>query len=225
MGSPTRSALVLGATGLCGGHLVDLLLEHAGFDPVVTLTRRALTRHHPKLRAHVVDFADPTSLTEHLQVDVVFCCLGTTIKKAGSQAAFRAADLELPLALAREARAAGVRQLIVVSSIGANPRSRIFYSRVKGELEAALSGLGFPSLTLLRPSILLGRRAESRPGEAVGQAVLGPLAPLFVGPLRRYRPIAALDVARAMRTLALDPRAGMCVVESDEIWRLAQRGS
>jgi uncharacterized protein YbjT (DUF2867 family) len=217
-----KTALIAGATGLVGSALVAELLADANYGRVVALVRRPLTITHPKLVQVTVDFDRLDQYQDALQGDDLFCCLGTTIKKAGSQAAFRRVDYDYPLQLGRLARQQGVRQFLVVSALGASPRSRVFYNRVKGELEEALADLGLPALHIFRPSLLLGERSEQRPGERIAIALSRPLTPLLVGPLRKYRPIAAAAVARAMRRVALRAERGVHAYESDQIARLAQ---
>ncbi len=213
----TRNALVAGASGLVGGLLLDALLESPLYREVCSLGRRPLPRQHPKLTQRTVDFTrlDSEALPP---ADDAFCCLGTTIKKAGSQEAFRAVDHDAVLAFAQAARKAGARRFLLVSALGADPRSRIFYNRVKGETEKDLEAVSFESLIILRPSLLLGDRAESRPGEhaaIVVSKVFGPLLRPFSG-----RPIEARTVARAMLALARDAAAGTRVALSGELHRL-----
>jgi uncharacterized protein YbjT (DUF2867 family) len=215
----TRNALVAGASGLVGGLLLDALLESPLYREVCSLGRRPLPKQHPKLTQRTVDFArlEGEALPP---ADDAFCCLGTTIKKAGSQEAFRAVDHDAVLAFAKAARKAGARRFLLVSALGANPRSRVFYNRVKGETEEDLKGLGFESLIILRPSLLLGERAESRPGERVAVVVtqvLGPLLRPFSG-----RPIEARTVARAMLALARDAAGGVRVAQSGELQQLGK---
>jgi uncharacterized protein YbjT (DUF2867 family) len=215
----TRSALVAGASGLVGGFLLEALLESPLYREVCSLGRRALPQQHPKLTQRTVDFARLEN--EPLPAaDDAFCCLGTTIKKAGSQEAFRAVDHDAVLAFAKAARKAGARRFLLVSALGADARSRMFYNRVKGEAEEHLQPLGFESLVLLRPSLLLGERSESRPSERVAvvvSKVLGPLLRPFSG-----RPIEARTVARAMVALARDSASGVRAVPSGELQELGK---
>lgn len=213
----TRSALVVGATGLVGSECVARLLDDAAYASVVVLARRPLTRTHDKLRVHVVDFDRPEQWQSLAAGDDVFCCLGTTIKKAGSQAAFRRVDFGYAMAVARAARGNGSQQFLLVSSLSSNPRSPVFYSRVKGELEAAVSALGFPALHIFRPSFLVGEREEHRTGERMALAIGGVLAVALVGPLRRYRPIAGATVAACMVATARRQIRGIHIVESEGI--------
>lgn len=185
------SAVLAGASGLVGGHVARL----AAADTVALVRREMAGLRLPQ---RVVDFG-ALDLGE-LRVERVYCALGTTIRKAGSQAAFRLVDFDYPMALARAARAAGATDFRLVSSVGADARSSNFYLRVKGELEEALAGLGFASLMIFRPAVLLGDRGESRPGEMVGKALSVAVGPLLLGPLAKYRATRAEDVARAMVT-------------------------
>ena len=217
METSPRTALVAGASGLVGGALLDLLLEDARFAEVHSLGRRPLPRTHPKLVQHTVDFARLDTLALPAAQDA-FCTLGTTIKKAGSQEAFRAVDHDAVLAFARAARRAGVQRFLVVTALGANARSRVFYNRVKGETQDALGALGFDSLVILQPSLLLGERGEHRLGEQVAGTLARVLAPLL-RPLAA-RPIEARTVARAMVELARQGPPGTRVVPSGELHAL-----
>lgn len=214
-------ALVAGASGLVGGACLAELLDSPRYAEVTALVRRPLPHHHPRLRQVRVDFDSPGEEVRSLRVDDVFCCLGTTLRKAGSRDAFRRVDYALPLRLAEETRAGGAEQFLLVSSLGADPRARTFYLRVKGELEHALAAVGFPTLVIARPSLLLGRRPEFRLGEALGAAVLRTVGPLLVGRWRKFRPIPARKVARVMIVMANAGKRGRTVLESDQLFRLA----
>ena len=211
-----RTALLLGATGLVGSHCLDLLLDSGHYTAVRALTRSPLGRRHPRLSEVRIDLEEMDGRPELFGVDDVFCCLGTTMARAGSEEAFRRVDHDYPLRAAELATTEGADQFLLVSAVGADPQSRIFYNRVKGEVEGAVKRLPFRAVWLLRPSLLLGERSELRVGEKVAAAVALPLAPLLVGRLRRYRPVAGRDVAAAMVRLALEGDTGG-VVESDEI--------
>lgn len=213
------SALLLGASGLVGGHCLERLLVEPAYDRVVVLGRRPLPRDHPKLEQRVVDFDQLGDSADMFSVDHVFCCLGTTIRKAGSREAFRRVDLGYPRETARLAAGRGARRYLLVSAVGADPTSRIFYNRVKGEAEEAVQAFPFDAVVVLRPSLLLGDRDERRPGERLAEVVLRPLAPLMVGPLARYRPVQASAVAATLVQAALEGRSGHHVIESDGIRR------
>lgn len=214
-----RTALIAGASGLIGGHLVRRVLDAPTWDRVVTVGRQPLPLAHPKLEQRTLDF-DRLPVADFPRADDAFCCLGTTIRKAGSEEAFRRVDVGYVLAFARAAAAHGASQLLVVSALGADAGSRIFYNRTKGEMEAAVAALGFEAVQIVRPALLLGDRNERRPGERASQALLGPLAPLMLGPLRKYRPIRAEAVAAALVAAAQVRPPGVHVYESDELQRV-----
>jgi uncharacterized protein YbjT (DUF2867 family) len=191
-------ALLAGASGLVGGWALDALLGAPETKRVVAVSRRPLPRQHPRLANRIVQFEHLESQLKGARCDVALCALGTTLRKAGSQQAFRAVDFDCVLAFARAALAANARRLVVISSIGANPASRSFYLRVKGEMEAALQELRFESLDILQPSLLLSTRRELRPLE-LGAALLMPLVnPLLRGNWLAYRGISARTVGQAM---------------------------
>jgi uncharacterized protein YbjT (DUF2867 family) len=216
-----RHALIAGAHGLVGSRLLDLLLAHDAWTTVVAPVRRALPVSHPKLAAPLVDFEHLDRFEPDTRIDDVFCCLGTTIAKAGSEAAFRRVDHDYVVSLARLASRIGAKHFVMVSALGASSGSRVFYNRVKGEAESAVLGLGLPRTTILRPSLLAGDRTESRPAERAGLLFAKLVGPLMVGGLRRYRAVDAGDVAAAMlaATLAGTP---VGVVESEQIVELAR---
>ncbi len=224
--SGMATAWIAGASGLVGAELLRQLLAAAEYDRVIALGRRPLEVEHPKLTALSVDFAALTQVGADLRCDDAFCCLGTTIKAAGSREAFRAVDHAAVLAFAWAAQRAGAKRFFVVTALGADPESRVFYNRVKGETEAALAVLGFPTLGIFRPSLLLGRRAQVRFGERVAAAVLWLVEPLLVGRLRKYRAIEAVVVARAMLRCSFGRAGqGVLVFRSDEIQDLGGFGA
>ncbi len=213
----TRTALVAGASGLVGGHLLRLLLEDQGYERVTSFGRRELPLAHKKLAQRVVDFDRLAEVPDVPRVHDVFCCLGTTIRKAGSQEAFRKVDYAYPLELARVAVRHRASQFLLVTALGADPGSRIFYNRVKGEVEEAVKRLQFDGIHIFRPSLLVGKRAESRPAERLTVALAPLVSWAFVGPLRAYRPIKAERVARAMVRVAKEARRGVQVYESGDL--------
>ncbi len=213
---PPRTALLAGATGLVGALLLDRLLYHPAYDRVVVIARRPLAPS-PKLDVRVVDFERLGAADLPGGIDDAFVALGTTMRKAGSRDAFRRVDLDHVVAVARSARERGARQLLLVSALGASRRSPVFYNRVKGEAEEAARAIGFPSFHAFRPSILLGERAERRPGERAGIAIVRAVSPVLVGPLRRYRPTPAGVLADAMIAVALRDDPGAFVHDADEV--------
>lgn len=191
---------------------------------MTALLRRPLGISDPRLTEVVADLARPETYQAAVGADHVFCCLGTTIKKAGSQAAFRVVDLEYPLSVARAAAAGGAGEYLIVTAVGADPDSAIFYNRIKGEVEQALRALSFPrGVKIFRPSMLLGDRGEPRPLERAAAALMKATAPLFGGGLARYRAIDAAQVARAMWRAARTEPAETRVYEGQELFALAAR--
>jgi uncharacterized protein YbjT (DUF2867 family) len=211
-------AVVVGATGLVGSELLRLLLGDERFDAVAALVRRAgAVPRHPKLAEHVVDFDAPDAWAPLVRGDVLFSALGTTIRAAGSQAAQYRVDHGYQHAAARAARANGVPAYVLVSSAGASPRSRIFYSRMKGELERDVAALGFERTRILRPGMLDGDRREHRTGEQLALKILRPLSRVLPAPAR---PIHVAIVARAAIAAALDPAPGVVRHEPADLFRL-----
>jgi uncharacterized protein YbjT (DUF2867 family) len=213
-----RTALIAGATGLVGGECLRLLRDSRAYDRVIVVTRRPLgaAAAAPKVQEIVVDFAALESVKGLLVAHDVFCALGTTIKKAGSQAKFREVDFDYPKRLAELTLAAGARHFSLVSALGASAASNVFYSRVKGELEDAVRAMSWPGLSLLRPSVIAGDRQESRPIERLMEHTLR-FAP------RKWRPVPARDIAAAMIATALANRTGVTILESAAIPDVAAR--
>lgn len=214
-----QSVLLLGATGLVGGECLKLLCTDDFWQRVIVLTRHPLPREaqHPKVENRVIDFDRVEEYRELISARQVICALGTTIKKAGSQENFYKVDFTYAYELAHIARENGAEHLLLVSSSGADPRSRIFYSRVKGELEEAVKTLGYPALSIFRPSLLLGERRESRPGEDIAKFLSGLFG--FAIPAR-YKPVHARSVAAAIVRVARENRPGVRILESEQIRRI-----
>lgn len=215
-----RTALVFGATGLTGGILAEELADNGAYDTILIFTRRKLSFTHSSIREIEFDIDNLEALKEEIKGDDLFCCLGTTIKKAGSQEAFRKVDLEAPAQIASIAAANGVKQFLVMSSIGADAKSRNFYLRTKGQMEEAVQKENFKAIAILRPSMITGKRKEFRLSEEAGKMIFKPLEYLLIGKLRKYRSIAAKTIARAMVNIALNPQ-NKTVFESSEIQKLA----
>lgn len=220
--------MLLGATGLTGGWVLQGLLAREEVSQVVALVRHKLPTVSDKLVQHEVDFDQLADHADLFDVDIIICCLGTTIKKAGSKDQFRKIDLGYPLKAGELGRAQGVRAYILMSAIGASSSSPLFYSRVKGELEDALGDLGYPHLAIYHPSLLLGDRKEHRTAEALGIQAMPLVNRLLMGPLDKYRGIEASTVASAMVNeacnLASEPAGehGVQTREHDDIIRLAE---
>lgn len=214
--TPLR-VLIAGATGLTGEHLLDRLLAVPAMQQVIAPTRRPLAKHNKLLNpvGELLPLLDDIQNHNDRELEAAFCCLGTTIKQAGSQNAFRQVDYDLPLAVGAAAKAMGARHFLVISALGANSRSKIFYNRVKGEMEEALQAQGWEQLTIVRPSLLLGERREQRLGEALA-------APFMRWLPGKWRGIEASVLARALWRLALEEGQGVRFVESDELRRLGR---
>lgn len=194
----SKKALVIGATGLVGRELVKILLEAPEYDAVNVWVRKSTDISHAKLSESIIDFDSLESYEVEGEVDHVYCCIGTTIKKAKTKEAFKKVDLEYPLALGRWAKKNDVSQFLVISSIGADPKSKVFYSRTKGQMEEGLRSLGLNGLKIFRPSLLLGDRDEFRLGEHVATVMSKWLPFMFWGPMNKYKPVQGTDVASAM---------------------------
>lgn len=214
---PQRTALLVGATGLVGRELLRELLADPRFSAVTVLTRRSTGTQHARLREHVVDFDDPAGWRDLARGDVLFSALGTTLKTAGSQAAQYKVDHTYQLHAAEAARRNGADTYVLVSAAGASVKSRVFYSRMKGELERDTAALGFPRARFLLPGPLDGDRQEQRSGEKWALRVLRPLAPILPAIVR---PIDAGIVARAGITSSFDPTPGVLRLAPAELFRL-----
>ena len=217
-----RTALVLGATGLVGGHLLAALAADDRWGRVVTLGRRPMATAGATHEDHVVDFDRLDEQAGLFTCDDLFCALGTTIKQAGSPEAFRRVDVEIPFEAAQLAHSGGAGQVLLVSSMGADPDSRLLYPRSKGDVERAVGEVGFGAVQIFRPSLLAGDRDEVRWGERIALAVARPLSPVLVGPLRILRPTEAQDVARAMVEIAARRPSGVHVYEPEAIREAAR---
>ncbi len=205
-----KTALVVGATGLVGNNLVRQLADSSLYERVKVLTRRPLVWQHPRLQEISYDFDQPNSLL--VQADHIFCCLGTTIRQAGSREAFHKVDYQYPMDIARMGLANGASLFAVVTSMGADVNSTFFYNRVKGEIERDLAALDYAALLIFRPSLLLGQRRDFRLGERVGEGFMRLLAPLIPA---KYRAVEASRVAAAMIAAAQKEQSG--VFESDKL--------
>jgi uncharacterized protein YbjT (DUF2867 family) len=205
-----RSALLVGATGLIGSSLLQRLLDVSAYRTVTVWARRPLALHGRGLRTEIFDFEDMGS--RKVEAQDVFCCIGTTMKHARTREVFRRVDHDYPVALAKVAARSGAKRLLVVSALGADPRSRVFYNRVKGEMEAAARAAGVPTTIFFRPTLLRGQRDEFRLGERIGLAVGDLLGPI----LGKYRPVDADVVATAMIKAALK-NLPSGAIESDQI--------
>lgn len=219
MKTQTRTAIVVGATGLVGSHLVNELLKRPEYSEIKVFVRHKIDISHEKLVQHVVNFDDPEKFTTLILGDDIYCALGTTIRKAGSQENFKKIDLDLPVKIASYAIKNGIKNFLVVSSIGANAKSRNFYLRTKGQMEKKIMQMGFEQVFIIRPSMLLGKRKEFRFGEIAGKVLIKTFSFLFLGRLKKYKGIHGRTVARAMIRLAVTCPSKV-IIESDELQKL-----
>jgi len=223
-GAEEKVALLAGASGLAGGYALAALLDAADIRRVVAITRRPLGGEHPRLANRIVQFAQLETQLKGVSCDVALCALGTTIRQAGSQERFRAVDIDCVLAFARAARAAGALRFVVISSAGADPASRNFYLRTKGEMEQRLVDMSFQSLDILQPSLLLGSRGQVRALELLARAVVPLLNPLLRGGYLPYRAVAARVVGEAMLGAVRSGRRGLQRYTYEGIQSLARLG-
>jgi uncharacterized protein YbjT (DUF2867 family) len=205
----TRVALLAGASGLTGGYVLDALLQAPDFSRVIAVTRRPLAREHARLANRIVQFDRMETQLQGTTADVALCCLGTTIARAGSRENFREVDVDYVMAFARTALAARAQRFVVMSSVGADPRSRNFYLRTKGEMEEELEAVGFPALDILQPGLLLGWRHEMRPLELAAMAFMPLVNPFLVGKRAAVRAVSARTVAAAMVGATRSGRKGV----------------
>ncbi len=212
-----KTALVAGSTGLVGNELLRKLIAHPEYKRIHILVRNPIETDSDKVRQHVIDFNEVRKFSPGERIDHVFCTLGTTIKKAGTRENFRKVDHDYVVELGRLAKDWEAEKFLVVTALGANPGSAIFYNRVKGETERDLANTGLSQLHIFRPSLLMGDRKEHRAGEKSAIAVYKVINPLFVGKLRKYKGIQAEKVAGAMISVALQRNDKIRIYESNEI--------
>ncbi|QFT88540.1 hypothetical protein FIU87_07795 [Bacillus sp. THAF10] len=215
-----RKALLIGATGLIGSYLQEEILENSDYEQLTTFVRTPTNQSHPKLKEVVVSFDELAQYLDHFQVDDVFIALGTTRKKAGSKENFKKVDFDLVVESAKLAKSSGVTRIAIVSALGANENSSVFYNNVKGKMESAVKEIGIRSTYFFRPSLLLGDRKEFRFGEKIGEQVAWLLNPVLKGKWRKYQAVHGKAVAKAMIRFLKDARDGVHIVESDLIKKL-----
>jgi uncharacterized protein YbjT (DUF2867 family) len=218
-----KTALIIGSTGLIGSQLLALILQSPHYQKVITFVKRDSGIHHPKLKQHIIDFDSPESYKELVVGDDLYCTIGTTIKKAGSQDAFKRVDFEYPRQFATIALRNNVQQFLIVSSIGAEAKSGNFYLKTKGEIQNFLEDCHFKSVSVLQPSLLLGNRTEFRLGEKIGAFFMKTFAFIFIGNFKKYKPIQSETVAKAMLTLGQKNNLGFKIYESDVIQEIGAK--
>jgi len=220
-----KAVLIVGSTGLVGGFLLNELLDSPHFEKIIALTRKEIPFSHPKLQCIVSDFKDLDRDLEKIRAYYVFCCLGTTIKKAGNKTAFRHIDFDLPVQIAHLMHRSGSDYFSVISALGADANSRIFYNQVKGQLEQSVLAVGYRYTTILRPSLLMGDRPVKRLGESLSLKATAMVSPLMLGPLKSIRPVPAESVAHSMlldaEAISQDLREnGTQIIDSKKIFQM-----
>jgi uncharacterized protein YbjT (DUF2867 family) len=221
----TKTATIIGATGLIGGHLLALLQQDNYYHTIRLLVRRPIENKHPRTEVKLIDFTDEESFKLGINgSDAVFVTVGTTQQKVrGDKEAYRKVDYDIPVKAARFCQETGCPQLLLISSVGANPKASNFYLQLKGEVEETVKALNLPSVSIFRPSLLLGNREEKRAGEKVAQVVMPFLALGMFGALSKYKPIHAADVAQAMMLTAKKEIPGTTILEYERIKELARQ--
>ena len=210
-----KSALLLGATGLTGGHLLYLLLESEEYHTIYIYVRRTLGLQNPKLKEIIIDY---NSYEGTVDADTVFCCLGTTIKIAKTKEAFKKVDQDYPVKIAQLQFNAGSKRFLVISAMGAASDSLFFYSRVKAEMEKLLSNIGYPKLFIFRPAIITGERNENRSGEKIATGIFEILNYILIGPLKKYQSVSAKAIASCKLSYSCNNQVhGRVIISSDRI--------
>ncbi len=209
-----KTALLVGATGLVGSVLLEQMLSDDFYQEIIIITRKSLGIQHHKIQEHLIDFDNLDAYAPIIKADHIFCCLGTTIKKAKSKENFYLVDYTYPTEIAKIAKFNGATLFSLVSAMGACKHSTFYYNRVKGEVEEAIEHLQFKSCNVIRPSLLLGERQEFRLGEEIGKVVAKGLEFMMVGGLKKYKPIEAKAVAIAMYAISKEMREGFHIFES-----------
>lgn len=212
-----KVAVIAGASGLIGKFCLSYLLMDKNYSKIIVLSRTAFPLKDPKIENIVCNFDQLAQYAEQLVADDVYCCLGTTIAVAGSKENFKKVDLEYPLNLARITKQKGAKQYMLVSAMGADANSSIFYNKVKGELQDSLISLGFRTLHIFQPSLLTGLRKEFRLGERIAQVFMNVFKPLMLGSLKKYKPIEGMVVAYAMHKKATEELQGLHIHPSNSI--------
>jgi uncharacterized protein YbjT (DUF2867 family) len=220
-----KTALIIGSTGLIGSQLLEFLLESEEYSIVITFVKRDSGIQHSKLKQHIIDFDEPESYQSFVVGDELFCTIGTTINKAGSQDAFRKVDFEYPKQFANIALKNNIKQFLIVSSLGADATSSNFYLKTKGEIQDFLRDCNFESVSVFQPSLLLGKRKEFRLGEKIGTFFMKLFSILLIGNLKKYKAIQSKAVAKAMFIIAQKNYKGFHIIESDSIQEIANKKS
>ncbi len=216
-----KAAIILGATGLTGGMLLQQLLEDDRYEKIKLFSRNSVEINNPKIEEHLIDLFKLEEHKDKFTGDEVFCCVGTTKKKTPDHNTYTKIDRGIPVTAARLCKANSIDTFLVVSALGANPKSRVFYNRIKGKMEKEVLEQEIKNTYILQPSLITGERKESRSFEKVGKVMLNFINPFFLGTLRKYKSISAESIARAMVAIANKPELDVERIPSDEIKNIA----
>jgi uncharacterized protein YbjT (DUF2867 family) len=213
-----RKALIAGSTGLVGKNLLHQLSKSGLYTEIISIVRKPTVEELPNVKEEIVDFENLEKFAYLFNVNDIYICLGTTIKKAKTQAAFKKIDVDYPIKIAQLAASNKAQKLSVISAMGANSKSKIFYNRMKGIMEQGMINSGIDTINIYRPSLLLGKRSEFRFGEKFASVLVKPILFLFAGPLKKYRPVAVKDVAKTMLTNCFNDTTGTNIFENDKFF-------
>ena len=216
-----KSAILLGATGLTGGYVLNLLLSNNQYNKVIVFSRRYINIKHDKLQVIICDLLDLEEQRENFKADEVYVCIGTTTNKTPNKTLYRDIDFGIPVTAAQLCRENMIDNITIMSSLGANANSTVFYPKIKGEMEQSVLQMEIPNTYLLRPSIIMGPRKERRFGETMGKMIAFFIAPLMRGPLKKYKGIHSEDIAKAMINLNNGKSNIKGIIESDKIQEIA----
>lgn len=216
-----KTAIILGATGLTGGLLLQNLLEDDRYEKIKLFSRKSVEIDHPKIEEHLVDLLKLKEEKDKFIADEVFCCIGTTKSKTPKKKHYSSIDRGIPLAAAKLCKANNINTFLVISALGANSKSGVFYNRTKGKMEEEVLEENIPNTYILQPSLIIGERKEKRSSEKIGKIMLNFLNPFFLGTLRKYKSISAESIADAMVKIANSPKLDLRRIPSDEIKNIA----
>jgi uncharacterized protein YbjT (DUF2867 family) len=217
------SVCLAGASGLVGHELLKILSQLDGIDKIIAMSRSPLGKIPSNVENLIVNFENLESYAPHLQAGIFICCLGTTIKNAGSQENFVRVDFEYCLNFAKLAQKVGAKKILIITAMGADSNSKFFYNQTKGRLETEVKKINLEQIEFFRPSLILGERKENRPVEKIAQKISPFFNKILEGPFRKYKSIKATDIAKAMAVATLNFNSGISIYESDEIQKIADQ--
>lgn len=217
-----KTAVVLGATGLVGGHLLDQLIEDEAYSKIKIFGRNPVNKSHPKIEEYIIDLLTLENHKSKFTGDVVFCCIGTTKSKTKDKSKYRDIDYGIPVTAAKLSEENNISTFIVVSALGADKNSRIFYNRVKGDMEEAVISKDIKYIYVMQPSLIGGNREENRLGEKIAKFFMNLVEPIMFGDLKKYRTIEPETIALAMLKLSKEPTIDESRIESDLIKQISE---